>query len=117
MWFRFTALLLIIAACGTNNTKDTHVNLLPEDQMISLLVDIHIAESAVQTFKLNSDSAKTYLRTYYRQIFEIHQIDPDDFFKSFDYYESNPKQFEKLYEQVMVEMSKKEALLNQKEDH
>lgn len=84
-------------------------NLLSESKMIEMMVDIHLAEAAFQSRQFqdsllrNSTSAD-----FYYSVLSDHQVVDTVFEKSFVYYASNPKRFEKMYQDVMNQLNEME---------
>lgn len=77
--------------------------------MVDMLVDVHLAESAYYD-RANKDSLvmKTTPTDFYYSILDKHQVPDSVFEQSFIYYTSNPKNFEKMYRQVMNRLSEME---------
>ena len=82
---------------GCADQKDP--DLLPDDQLIRLVADAHLAEGALQNVGASQLDSMTHL--YYQQIFEIHDISEEEFKKNLDYLRQHPKYAEKIYEQVI----------------
>ena len=82
--------------------------LISPDSMVSLLVDIHVAEAAANVTRLN-DVMRFSASDLYPGIFKTHHTDSIAFRKSVEYYLANPKKFDKIYEQVLNELSRRES--------
>lgn len=84
-------------------------NLVKKNKMIDMLVDVHLAEA---TFKhrrhLDSLIIKSSSDNFYYSILEKYQVADSVFEKSFVYYASMPKDFEKMYRQVMNKLNERE---------
>ena len=84
-------------------------NLIKKNQMIEIMVDIHLAEATFtnrryeDTWVKNSSQAN-----FYYSILEKYQVPDSVFEKSFVYYASFPKDFEKMYRQVMNKLNETE---------
>src|SRR5690606_19966989 len=81
-------------------------NLISEPKMIEVLVDVHLAEATFSTRRhrdsllLNSSSAD-----FYYSALQKHNLQDSTFEKSFIFYASQPKKFEKMYRQVMNQLT------------
>ncbi len=81
-------------------------HLIQHDKMINMMVDIHLAESAY----LNRRSQDSLVREsssadFYYSVLNEYQIPDSVFEKSFVYYASTPKKFEKMYRDVMNKLN------------
>jgi len=76
--------------------------------MVSILVDVHIAEAASNVSRIN-DVQRFSASDLYPVIFKTHKTDSSAFRNSFDYYLRNPKKLDKIYEKVLNELSRRES--------
>ena len=84
--------------------------------MIDLLVDMHLAEA---TFKMASDSTSklndtTGVRQRFAQVFIKHDVKPDRFNKSLNYYIEHIEDLNKIYSEVIVKLTEMDARLTAK---
>jgi hypothetical protein len=103
-------ILILFAAFGCDKPAyEKPVKLIKEKQMIQMMVDIHLAEAVFNT-RRHTDSLlmKTKAEDYYYSVLEKYQVPDSVFEKSFVYYASNPKNFEKMYRQVMNQLNEME---------
>jgi hypothetical protein len=98
----------LIQAC-TSPVDPAPADLIPEKQMTAILVDIHVAESRVENMALPHDTAAVYFQREQQQIFKKHQVEPQRFFRSYDYYVTNVSELDKIYEHVVDSLSVKEV--------
>lgn len=103
-----TLILLIplFVACSQSEEDKT---MLPKSKMISILNDIHIAESEITIKNLPSDSAKLYFYKFEQAIFKKHSTDSATFNKSFKYYLSQGVLFDQIYGEVVDSLGLKES--------
>ena len=83
-------------------------NLISEKEMIKMLVDIHIAEATFNHMRYDSVIKKSSSANFYYSILDKYEIPDSVFEKSFVFYASTPKQFEKMYQDVMNKLSETE---------
>lgn len=105
-----SSIALVLAAIGCSKPPvEKPENLLREDQMVNMLVDIHLAEAtfinrrSIDSLVENSSSAN-----FYYSILDKYQVTDSVFEKSFVFYASNPRKFEKMYRQAMNELNEME---------
>ena len=92
-------------------------DLIGEDQMITLLTDIHLAEATFMN-RQHQDSllSKSSSANFYYSVLEKHQIIDTVFEKSYVFYLSRPKKFEKMYRQVMNNLNEMEQQFSGREE-
>ncbi len=110
--FLFVSLCLccILISCSKKEEKIPE-NIVPKDKMIQVMVDVHLAEAKIQSNNLNlTDSTKTIAAGYYKNLFEKSKISEQQFRESFLYYSHHLDLMNKIYEEVINELSKKQAI-------
>jgi len=77
--------------------------------MIDMLVDIHLAEAAYNHLR-NRDSLveRSNSENFYYSILNKYQTPDSVFEKSFIFYASRPRKFEKMYRQTMNKLNEME---------
>jgi len=81
-------------------------HLIKENQMIDMMVDVHLAQSLF-TIRHNQDSLlkNTTATDFYYSVLNKYNVPDSVFEKSFVYYASSPKKFEKMYRKVMNKLN------------
>ncbi len=92
-------------------SSDLPAPTIEREQMINVLVDIHIAEALRQYVRVARDSnfVKQPTTHYYQDIFALHKISPKDFETTFEYYSTTSEEMSAVYEEVMAKISQLEA--------
>lgn len=96
-----------LLACA-ENTKKLPQGILSSDQMIGVMVDLQLIEGLIAV----RDTELEEVNTYYQSIFKKHQIDKETLDKSIQYYSKHPDILEIVYQEVITELSKKQARVN-----
>jgi Domain of unknown function (DUF4296) len=100
--------MILLGACG-ESTIEKPTKLVSRDQMIKMLVDIHLAEAVYQTGRFGSeDISKIKESDYYYSILEKYRVADSTFEKSLIYYSGKPKEFEKIYTRVLNHLNEME---------
>lgn len=99
-------LVFSIVLFGCKNTPE---GILDKEKMVAVYTDIHIAEGRLRTVGIFADSAKLMAPVLYDEVYRTHQISREEFIKSYNYYQANPKEFEAIVDRVLEELSKKES--------
>jgi hypothetical protein len=111
-WALIICMAMLSASCNSIlNSKP--LGILSEEQMIDVLVDIHLTEA---TLKIANDSLArvsdtTELRNRFAQVFRKHDVEPDDFNASLNYYLEHIEQIDKIYTEVINRLTAMEAAL------
>lgn len=109
-----SGLLIILALVSCYHTPpDPEFKMdlvIPADSMVSLLTDMHIADGAINTVRLKNQSIKSFSTNYFSQILEKHRIGRDTFEESMRYYAYHTEELNKIYEKVIVNLSKIESV-------
>ena len=82
--------------------------LVKEKQMIEMLFDLHMAEATFNRMRYDSALRNNSSANFYYSILEKYEVPDSVFEKSFIYYASEPKKFEKMYREVMNRLSETE---------
>lgn len=86
-------------------------NLVKEKQMIDMIVDIHLAEATYNTRRYADDLLKnSSSANFYYSVLDKYNVPDTIFEKSYIYYASNPKKFEKMYGEVMNRLNEMEQI-------
>ncbi len=86
---------------------------IPADTMVSLLVDVHLAEGALNVGISQRPPIEQLSSRYFETVLVKHGIDRETFEESIRYYAFHAEQFNEIYEKVINELGKKESLYRQ----
>ena len=90
-----TCLLLCIVFVACEDRLNAPI---PEEKLISILVDVHTAEAMTETeIQRVRDSINPI---YYAQIYEKHGVTSQDFDSTMSVYAHNPERFDSVYSRV-----------------
>lgn len=92
----FFSALLFLSAC---KPEGNHANVLGKEDMISLLVDVHMVDGYLAT-QPNNDSLYVYGTGLYKFIFKQHRTDSATFRRSMKYYTMRDEDMVNIYEEV-----------------
>jgi hypothetical protein len=98
---------LFFVSCSKKEEK-IPAQIIPKDKMVHVMVDIHLAEAHSQ-FNIPFDDPKKAKQGYYKFIFNKYKITSSQLMASWSFYAAHPEIFEKIYEEVITELSKKQA--------
>jgi len=98
---------ILFFSCSKKEEK-IPAGIISKEKMVQLLVDYHLAESQAQLNAL-ADDTRPLRQAFYKYLFTKHQTNYQQLKKSFDFYSSRPEIFSKIYDEVIIELSKKQA--------
>jgi len=108
----FIPLLIIAASCSSRKSKLDRNGLIPEKQLVSILTDVQIADGLVSLPNINPWLASPDSITSYSKIIEKHGYTKDAMDKTMKFYfVKKPKKLIAIYDKVLGDLSKMEALL------
>jgi hypothetical protein len=94
----FFLALLFLGACIGSNVPD---GIIEEDEMINLMVDVHLIDGSIQNFDpADKDSLYNYGFKRYEKMFKLYHTDSTQFKKSFKYYSLHTEQLEEMYAEI-----------------
>jgi len=108
-------LSILLLAC-TAPKIEIPTGILSETGFTDMLKEIHMAEAAFELNKSKGlENAKNTLANNYKSIYKKHNITDTTFSKSLDYYAKNPEKLEKIYTDVLKQLTKERSTLNPQE--
>ena len=114
----YLLLVLALSSCYTENKPATEPpeSLLSKELVIELITDLQLAEGIISNNRLDKTLTKRDFKdSIYQVIFEHYQITAEQMKENLDYYNNDPEQMEKMYEQVLTNLSKYESEIIVKE--
>lgn len=80
--------------------------------MENILIDMHISDAVAEVKTLGDINEKRLSQQYYVQIFKNYGVTKEEFLKSYLFYENNPILLNQIYDDILGEISKREAKIN-----
>lgn len=103
-----TTLILFFAACK-KEVYEKPKNLIKQKTMINMLVDIHLADAISLNQNYRDATAKRLTSTdFYYSVLHKYNVPDSLFERSYIYYASKPKVFEKMYREVTNHLTEME---------
>ncbi|MDZ4681435.1 MAG: DUF4296 domain-containing protein [Saprospiraceae bacterium] len=97
----FIAICLFCFACGAGKEAPE----IEESKLVPLLVDVHIAEVAIQDATATAKDSIAEL--WYGYVFKQHGVEQESFEQTMRALRKDPKRIGKLYEKVQEELDKR----------
>jgi len=109
-------LLLVISLFSCNN-KDIPEYVIPFDDMVDIIVEIHITDGLLTINKVRRNVVKLDTTNYYNVLLNNYNYNRQDFDTSLYYYSKNINQYDLIYDEVLNRLSKIEAELKENRSH
>ncbi|HWB28790.1 MAG TPA: DUF4296 domain-containing protein [Chitinophagaceae bacterium] len=105
-WIACVIVTSFLISCSSGD--DIPRDVIPINDMKVIMYDVMCAqELAAVTNPKDTVAARDRTFELYQQVFAIHKITKDDFFKSFHYYEANPDKISILYDSISAYADRK----------
>ena len=95
----FVFTLIGLASC--KKEQSVPENLLTKDQMVKLLMEVHILEARVKRLAVPPDSAKKIYNSFERRLFDELNVDRDVYESSYKYYLAQMDIMDEIYSVVV----------------
>ncbi len=96
----------IFSSCNSDKQKKVPEYVIDQEKMIDLLVEVHIAEATLEKKQGHKANARDYASPYYKTIFDSFNTNPQNFDTNIAWYQQNMENFEDMYNQVMIKLTK-----------
>jgi len=105
-FFLFIFVLPLVLSCTEEPRIEKSKGLVPPEQMVSFLVDMHLAEAKMSYGDIrDADSLEIVFRHYERHLFDKYGIQDSAYYRSYEYYLSNMDQLQNIYGAVVDSLS------------
>ena len=111
-------LMIVLLACSSEKPKkeERPESILSQEKMVAILTDVQLIEGAITKKLIDEKEGKKHVKEVYAATFEKHNITKEVFDESMEYYQKDTEKLEKIYDEVLNELSKKKAELKNKQD-
>ena len=108
----YLCISVLLFSCQQNPEAHLPKGILDTDKMTSVMVDIQLVEGLIAVRTIQTEK----INFYYNSTFKKHKIDKETFDRSIEYYTDHPAELEIIYQDVITELSKKQASIQSKQD-
>lgn len=112
-----TVALILLVGCGSDNAlTEPPPQLLSQQQMVSFLIDLHLAEAKMNYTEVrNSDSLEVVFRNYEKHLLNQHGFTDSVYLQSYEYYLDHMELMDEIYSDVVDSLSVMNSQLKAKE--
>jgi hypothetical protein len=97
----------LFASC--NSAEKVPDGIIPDSVMSKILVEIAITDAAFNLSLTRTEYPKFRQELFYEKIMKDHETSREQFIESLGYYAIETKRFQKIYENALSELSKKQV--------
>ena len=105
-----TGTFFLFISCSPSEEK-TPSEILSKEEMVSVMIDIQLADATVNLSNYGQSNFPNDKEKLFTEIYTKHKVTKKKFRESFSYYTARPEKFEKIYDEVITGLSKKQAEL------
>ena len=92
---------LLLTGCG----KGYPDFVIPNDTMVLILKDMHIAHAGVDLTQSNPDTRTKLYRDYNKVVLDYYLVSTDRFLQSMEFFERRPEELDSIYSQVIEQIN------------
>ncbi|MFN7014069.1 MAG: DUF4296 domain-containing protein [Bacteroidia bacterium] len=111
--FLFIAILLFSSCSLEKKEISIPDYVITQDSMVHILADVHIQEAMMNQYSQEGRHMKMNPIKQYQLIFDKYNISKERYDSSYQFYLDNPSLLNKIYENVVIELTKKQAEIEQ----
>jgi hypothetical protein len=109
---RALLLLLIPAICFSACNRHKQDWLIPDNKLVKILADIHISDAVVMSSEFYNLYDRKDTIQYYEDVLQKYGVSRADFDSTIHWYAGYPAKYDKLYEKVLIEISRSKDKLD-----
>lgn len=106
-WTKYSLIFLMILSLGCAKEKKPE-GLLPKDEMVSMMMEMYLAEARIMISRLPKDSAFKLFFPFEKSVLEKHGISDSTLRENYRYYLEKPAEMESLVDAVIDSLSLRE---------
>lgn len=107
----FFLIFILILTLGCIKEEKPPEYILPEEKMVSILIDLHVLEGKVQQLRIKRDSSELVFNHFENEVFKKHNVTDSIYLKNLTYYYDHPQKMEKIYGAVLDSLSLYDRIL------
>jgi len=110
-FYTIILLLLVLAGCYHDAPQESFdmSKVISQDSMVSLLTDLQLVDGTVNLRAKEGKPMADYASAYFQKMLDKHAVSKDEFNESIRYYSFYIEKMDEIYEQVIINLSLREA--------
>jgi hypothetical protein len=112
LYFITAVISVLLFSCSSERSTEIPKGVIDRSEMIQIVADIHTADAAVEHLKLEHvEEIVMYKKSYYESVLRNYSITDSIFQLSYNYYSVDVDSFSVFYDEVLNELSIRDANL------
>ena len=107
--FKKVLIILIVLSFSVNSCKKKNEFIIPRDEFIDVMVEVHILDGIMGETKERKKFAKLDSVDYYDALLKSHGYTREQFDSSITYYSKDLRSFDKIYQKVLARLNRMET--------
>jgi len=104
--YAIMAILALLVACSQTQPELIPSDIIAQEKFTQVMVDVQLIEG-MKIHKLGPQRSKSPdMEAMYSELFRIHNVDSEKFYKTYEYFKQRPAKMEMIYEAVLDSLSK-----------
>jgi len=102
---------MLLISCGGKKKEISHEGFLPEEKMVTILVDMHLLEGYYGSLNRHDDTVVVNTIAGYDSLYARHGLTKEEFEKNLDHYGREPELMMQIMEKVTDSLNVMEAVV------
>lgn len=107
--FTISVFSLVFTSCKEKIVESQPADLFPRDSMVQVMKEITLVEAVYQKRMINTLNQRDSATTLFAEILAENNISQERFTRSYTWYKRTPQEAEKLFDDIITELSKLDA--------
>ena len=101
----------ILFSCGGKTAEEPPENLIKKEIFTEMILELQLIEAHLNEVRVDQLVIRDSANNFFQEIFEKHGASFDDFHNTINYYASQPKELQGIYDAVLESLSEMEVEL------
>ena len=102
---------ILLSSCGGKTVEEQPDNLIQKEIFTEMIREFQLIEAHLNQVRVNQSVIRDSANNYFQEIFEKHGTSYEDFNSTMNYYASQPKELQGIYDIVLESLSEMEVEL------
>lgn len=112
LFYTYLLTVILLISCGSKKDEISHEGFLPEEKMVTILVDMHLLEGYYGSLNRHDDTVVVNTIAGYDSLYARYGLTKEEFKKSLDHYGREPEVMMRIMEKVTDSLNVLEAVGN-----
>jgi len=106
-------IILSLFSCSENESQLISIDVIDKTSFVRILEEVHLIEAEYQLTKINKkEKSANKLINDYTKLYSKFEITELQFENTMNYYSNHSEELEGIYEEVLINLKKRQSVLN-----